>query len=84
MLAIIGIDIGTTSTVGILIDLPDRIVAIASRPVDLVSLHPSWAEEDPKQWWRNTCAILRELLAAEPTLAGSLADVPNPDGRLGI
>ncbi len=75
MPAIIGIDIGTTSTGGILIDLPDRIVAIASRPVDLVSLHPSWAEEDPEQWWRNTCAILRELLAAEPALASSLAGI---------
>jgi xylulokinase len=75
MPAIIGIDIGTTSTIGILIDLPDRIVAIASRPVELVSLHPGWAEEDPAQWWHNTCAILRELLAAEPALAGSLAGI---------
>jgi len=75
MPAIIGIDIGTTSTIGILIDLPDRIVAIASRPVDLVSLHPSWAEEDPEQWWHNTCAVVRELLAAEPALAGSLAGI---------
>ena len=75
MPAVIGIDIGTTSTIGILVDLPDRIVAIASRPVDLVSLHPGWAEEDPEQWWRNTCAIVRELLAAEPPLAGSLAGI---------
>lgn len=75
MPAVIGIDIGTTSTIGILIDLPDRIVAIASRPVDLVSLHPGWAEEDPEQWWRNTCAVVRELLAAEPALARSLAGI---------
>jgi len=72
MACVIGIDIGTTSTIGILIDLPGRIVAIASRPVDLISRHPGWAEEDPGQWWQNTCEIIRELLAAEPniTLAG--------------
>ncbi|GAB0117150.1 FGGY-family carbohydrate kinase [Acidisoma sp. 7E03] len=75
MPAVIGIDIGTTSTIGILIDLPDRIVAVVSRPADLVSLHPGWAEEEPEQWWRNTCAITRELLAREPALAASLVAV---------
>lgn len=75
MPAVIGIDIGTTSTIGILIDLPDRIVAVVSRPVDLVSLHPGWAEEDPEQWWRNTCAITRELLETAPDLRGSLAGI---------
>jgi xylulokinase len=75
MACVIGIDIGTTSTIGILIDLPDRIVAIASRPVDLISRHPGWAEENPEQWWRNTCEITRELLAIEPALSASLAGI---------
>jgi xylulokinase len=75
MPAVIGIDIGTTSTIGILIDLPDRIVAVVSRPVDLVALHPGWAEEDPAQWWANTCAITRDLLATEPALGPSLAGI---------
>ncbi|MCB8876527.1 FGGY-family carbohydrate kinase [Acidisoma silvae] len=75
MPAVIGIDIGTTSTIGILIDLPGRIVSVTSRPVELVSLHAGWAEEDPDQWWRNTCAIIGDLLAAEPALAGSLVGI---------
>jgi xylulokinase len=75
MAAVIGIDIGTTSTIGILIELPDRIVAVISRPVDLVSLHPGWAEEDPGQWWHNTCAITRALLEMAPALAGSLVGI---------
>ena len=75
MPAVIGIDVGTTSTIGILIDLPDRIVAVVSRPVDLISLHPGWAEEDPAQWWRNCCAITRELLALAPELVGSLVGI---------
>ena len=75
MPAVIGIDIGTTSTIGILIDLPDRIVAVVSRPVDLLSLHAGWAEEDPEQWWRNSCAIIRELLAVEPALTESLVGI---------
>ena len=75
MPAVIGIDIGTTSTIGILIDLPDRIVGVVSRPVDLVSLYPGWAEEDPAQWWRNTCSITQELLEMAPQLSGSLAGI---------
>jgi len=63
---VIGLDIGTTSTIGILIDLPDRVIAVASRPVRLSSPHPGWAEEDPEDWWRNACAILKELMAAAP------------------
>jgi xylulokinase len=58
----VGIDIGTTSTIGILIDTDGRTLALASRPTDLHSDHPGWAEEDPEQWWRNTCAVARELL----------------------
>lgn len=62
MTYVIGLDIGTTSTIGILIGLPDRILHIASRPVTLTARRPGWAEEDPEQWWTNVCAITRELI----------------------
>lgn len=64
MTYVIGFDIGTTSTIGILIGLPDRILHIASRPVTLASPHPGWAEEDPEQWWANVSSIARELIEA--------------------
>lgn len=63
MALVLGLDIGTTSTIGILIRLPDQIVATASRPVTLASPRPGWAEEDPEEWWSNVCAVTRELLA---------------------
>ena len=62
MRCVLGIDIGTTSTIGMLIALPDRIVATASRPVTLMSRQQGWAEEDPAEWWRNLCEIVPELL----------------------
>ena len=64
MACVIGLDIGTTSTIGILIRLPDQALALASRPVTLQAPHPGWAEEDPRQWWDNVCAITRELMAS--------------------
>jgi xylulokinase len=62
MSCVLGLDIGTTSTIGILIQLPDRVLGLASRPVTLRSPQPGWAEEDPQQWWANVCEITRELL----------------------
>lgn len=63
MSCVIGLDIGTTSTIGILVKLPETVLGIVSRPVTLMSRNPGWAEEDPEQWWQNSCAIIRQLIA---------------------
>jgi len=63
MACILGLDIGTTSTVGILIRLPDQVVGVASRPATLRSPRPGWAEQDPREWWANACEISRRLLS---------------------
>jgi xylulokinase len=75
MSCVIGLDIGTTSTIGILLQLPDRTLATASRPVELRSEKPGWAEEDPAQWWANVCAIVPELLAAGGVAAREIGAV---------
>jgi xylulokinase len=63
MAVVLGLDIGTTSTIGILVDTDGRVLALADAPVTLHSAHPGWAEEDPEQWWSNAAAICRRLLA---------------------
>lgn len=62
MSVVLGLDIGTTSTIGILIRLPGEVLGTASRPVTLSSPRPGWAEEDPRQWWANVGEIARELM----------------------
>lgn len=71
----LGFDIGTTSTIGILIGLPNRVMALASKPVTLSSPHSGWAEEDPKQWWANVCSLVPELLAQSGLKATDIAGV---------
>jgi len=63
MAVVLGLDIGTTSTIGILAETDGRVLALADAPVALHSDHPGWAEEDPDQWWANTGAVCRALLA---------------------
>lgn len=72
---VVGLDIGTTSTIGLLARLPDKVAAVASRSVILSSPHVGWAEEDPAEWWRNSCEVLREILAISPEAPGNLAGI---------
>lgn len=75
MRCLLGLDIGTTSTIGILIALPDRVLGLASRPVTLSSPHAGWAEEDPRQWWENVREITRELIATAGIAAADIAGI---------
>jgi xylulokinase len=75
MTAVIGLDIGTTSTIGILVGLPNEILATASRPVTLSSAHAGWAEENPADWWGNVRAIISELLEASEIPASAVSAI---------
>ena len=72
MTCVIGLDIGTTSTIGVLLRLPNQVLAVATRPVTLQSRYPGWAEEDPAQWWANVCAIMPELLVQSGVAPGEI------------
>ncbi len=75
MRCVIGLDIGTTSTIGVLLAPPGRVLALATRPVDLFAPHPGWAEEGPEQWWANVCALTRELITRAGIGAEEIAGV---------
>ena len=59
---LMGIDIGTTATKIVLIDLEGQIVASVEKPSRLLSPRPGWAEENADQWWDNVCAGVPECL----------------------
>ncbi|WP_119304344.1 FGGY-family carbohydrate kinase [Dongia deserti] len=63
MALLLGLDIGTTSTIGIIIDDEGGTRAVESRPVTFHSDQANWAEEDPEEWWRNVGEICRALTA---------------------
>ena len=72
---LLGLDIGTTSTIGTVIDTEGRTLAVESRPATLHSDHPNWAEEDPEEWWANVGAICRALLDGKGARADEIAAV---------
>ena len=60
--SLLGIDIGTTATKIILIDLQGHILAEISRPATLHSPQANWAEEEPTEWWDNICRAVTDCL----------------------
>jgi xylulokinase len=69
----LGIDIGTTSVKVVLINKDGELVSEISKPHDLVSLMPGFAEEDPSRWWESVKSILKEI--AESGLAEQIAAI---------
>ena len=67
---LIGLDIGTTSVKGTLIDTTGQILTESSRPHDLLSPQVGWAEERADLWWKNTLAVLKDLAASQESHGG--------------
>jgi len=60
---VIGIDLGSQSLKGLLLDPAGRLVGEASRAYDMHCPHPAWAEENPADWWEAIRAVIAELVA---------------------
>jgi xylulokinase len=60
----LGVDVGTFESKGVLVDAAGTVVATAVRPHRMLVPQPGWAEHRPDEdWWGDTAAIIRELLA---------------------
>ena len=63
MSMVLGIDLGTTSTKAILLNLENGELHEASAESPLYSTNTGWAEADPTIWWDNVCLLSKQLLA---------------------
>ncbi|HEY6758822.1 MAG TPA: xylulokinase [Baekduia sp.] len=65
MTRLVGLDVGTSSTKGLVVDETGAVLAEAERAYPLSSPRPGWAEQDPEDWWRAAEAVLDELGARD-------------------
>lgn len=64
---LLGIDMGTGSTKGVLVDTKGTVIASKSVPHGMDLPRPGWAEVDAEAvWWREVCAISAALAAQVP------------------
>ena len=63
----LGVDIGTASSKGVLVDASGQLLASAARPHETQTPQPGWFEHDAEGlWWVEFRALVRDLLAARP------------------
>ena len=62
-MALLGIDLGTSSVKALLIDERGSSLASATVEYPLSAPKPLWSEQDPADWWRGTCEAVRAVMA---------------------
>lgn len=58
----LGIDLGTSSVKVIALGLDGAVEATAQEKYSMHRPHPTWAEQDPEEWWRATCSAIRSVI----------------------
>lgn len=59
--AVLGVDIGTSSSKGVVVALDGRVMGTAARSHDVVRPAPGHVEMDGSVWWEEFASIAREL-----------------------
>lgn len=62
----LGLDIGTSSVKGVLIEASGGVTASATAPLAISTPQPGWAEQQPEDWWTASVQAIRALLAQTP------------------
>src|SRR5690348_15480348 len=61
-MAFLGVDIGTSSSKGVLVGAAGTVIATAVRAHTVARPGPGHVEMDPEVWWQEFCGITRDLL----------------------
>ena len=73
---LLGVDVGTYETKGVLVTPHGEVRATAVRPHKLLFPRAGWAEHDPEEtWWGDVVHVIRELLATDGVSADQVAGV---------
>lgn len=73
---VLGIDVGTGGTRAVLLDEEGKVVASAtSEHAPISAPKIGWAEQDPRDWWRATCAAIKECLQLARVSADEVGSV---------
>lgn len=71
----LGLDVGTQSVRAALFASDGRALAIASSPLHTTFPRPTWAEQQPEQWWNGLCEAVPACLAKANASADQVAAI---------
>lgn len=72
---VIGIDVGTSGTKGLLVSDGGKVRAAATAEYGLSTPRPGWAEQDPADWWAAAVKVIKSLLARSRVAASAVKAV---------
>lgn len=73
---LLGIDIGTYESKGVLTTISGEVIAQVAVPHKLLFPRAGWAEHDPElTWWGDFCAITKQLLSTPGVVATDVKGV---------
>ena len=62
----LGLDFGTSSVKGVLIDDKQKIIGTASSPLKVSRPHSGWSEQNPEDWWKAAGKVVAALRRMKP------------------
>ncbi|MEO5940072.1 MAG: FGGY family carbohydrate kinase [Candidatus Limnocylindrales bacterium] len=72
---VIGIDLGSQSLKGLLLDPGGRLIGEAQRAYELSYPFPAWAEQDPADWWAAIKDVVARLVGAARLAPGDVSAI---------
>ena len=72
---VLGVDIGTSSLKGILVNREGQVVTTAQSDYPLHLPQPGYSEQDPKLWTKALNIVMKDILTAYPDAKSTLAGI---------
>ncbi|MCB1377818.1 MAG: xylulokinase [Alphaproteobacteria bacterium] len=71
----LGLDFGTSSVKGVLIDVRQKIVATASASLKVSRPQPGWSEQNPDDWWKACNSVVKTLARMKPKAVAAVEGI---------
>ncbi|HEV3163404.1 MAG TPA: FGGY family carbohydrate kinase, partial [Isosphaeraceae bacterium] len=72
---LLGLDVGTQSLRAAIVDTNGRTVAFGVSPIETAYPRPTWAQQDPLQWWTAAQLAVRQALQQGGVTADQIAGI---------
>ena len=72
---VLGLDLGTSSLKGLLVNKSGEIVKTASANYPLIHPHSGYSEQDPKEWIQAATKVMKELSETVDDFADKLEGI---------
>jgi xylulokinase len=71
----LGLDFGTSSVKGVLIDAQQKIIATATSRLTVSRPHPGWSEQNPEHWWKAAGIVVKALGKLKPKAIAAIEGI---------